>query len=106
MRAMLWFRLLAPVALATALVACDQDYASSNPERHTFMGDAQAAAPATVDVAPTTPPSIAPPPPPMVNGTLGMPAPVVASDAAAPDAAPAASAAASASAAAPAHPPV
>jgi hypothetical protein len=54
------------VAFAAALTACDQDYAASNSDRETFMGNVRAAEVASrepssaVDAAP--PPAIVQPP--------------------------------------------
>jgi hypothetical protein len=50
------FASLAPVAL----LACDQDYASSTSGRETFMGDSKEVAPSSVPAAPSPPP-MAPP---------------------------------------------
>ena len=65
-------RAILPVALALVCTAptlgCDQDYAASNANRETFMGDAQAAPPpvlasATAPATPPPPAPVAPPPP-------------------------------------------
>ena len=62
-------RALLPVALALVCTAptlgCDQDYAASNANRETFMGDAQAAPPPIQASATPPPPApVAPPAPP------------------------------------------
>jgi hypothetical protein len=76
---------LAPVAFATALVACDQDYAASNAERHTFMGETKAAAPASVDVAPTVAASAPQWPDPSAVPHYSVPPAIVLDAAAGPD---------------------
>ncbi len=69
------------ILVATALVACKQDYAASNDGRDTFMGAVTAsppvsAAPAPPPGPPPTPPGFVPPaPPPALDaGTDGAPA--------------------------------
>jgi hypothetical protein len=59
----------AAVVLASmSLAACDQDYASSNANRETFMGEvhaqppASSSPPAAPPMAPPTPPNVAPAP--------------------------------------------
>jgi hypothetical protein len=63
-------RALLPVALALVCMApalgCDQDYAASNADRESFMGDAHAAVPPTHASASASASAAAPPvaPPP------------------------------------------
>ena len=80
-----------PAALlcAASLVACDQDYAASNSDRETRMGDAHAAP--SSSAPPPAPPALAPPPIPALAAppAMIMPPSASAGDAGAPrDAAP------------------
>jgi len=84
-------RALFPVALALVFTApalgCDQDYAASNADRESFMGDAHAAPPPTVASAsaPATPPPPVPaPPPPPTPAPSASAAPPAAASAAPP----------------------
>ncbi len=72
---------------ALLLGACDQDYAASNVDRHSFMGEVHAAPVPSAPPAETLPPPAMPPTPPALAGQ-------------APAAAPSASAAPAASASA------
>jgi hypothetical protein len=88
MRALLPAALLA-AAFLPGLFACDQDYASSNSGRETFMGAVQASPPPSAPSGSATP--LPPAPPPIPPGAVTAPPMPVASASAAPSASAAAS---------------
>ncbi len=77
MRALVPFALfLASVSpiVVLSLSACDQDYASSDEGRETFMGDTKQVAPSSASAAPKAPPMAPPPmgaPPPPAPAPRG-----------------------------------